>query len=66
MSHRCPGPGCDAQVPYEMLACRRHWYQVPRALRNAVYTAWRNGAGAATSAHTAALDAAISRMRPLS
>jgi hypothetical protein len=32
--HDCPGPGCEAQVPYDMLACRRHWYQVPRNIRS--------------------------------
>jgi hypothetical protein len=65
MMHRCPGPGCDAQVPYEMLACRRHWYQVPRAIRNAIYHAWADGAGSGSDEHLAAMDAAIARMRPL-
>jgi len=65
MTHRCPGPGCDAQVPHEMLACPRHWYQVPQATRNAVYRAWEGGAGASSPAHTAAMDAAIRSMRPL-
>ena len=66
MMHICPGPGCEAQVPYEMLACSRHWYQVPRALRNAVYVTWRRGAGAGSAAHLAAIEAAVARMRPLS
>jgi hypothetical protein len=65
MTHECPGPGCEAQVPYEVLACSRHWYQVPKALRTAVYRAWANGAGAGTVAHTRAIEAAIARMRPL-
>ncbi len=65
MMHECPGPECEAQVPYEMLACRRHWYQVPRAIRNAVYSTWDSGAGAGSREHLAAMDKAISTMRPL-
>jgi hypothetical protein len=65
MMHTCPGPGCTADVPPEMLACSRHWYQVPRQLRAAVWRAWADGAGAGTAAHTAAITAAIERMRPL-
>lgn len=63
--HKCPGPGCHQEIPYEMLACPRHWYQVPKPLRTAVWRTWDNGAGAGTDAHTAAITAAIERMRPL-
>ena len=66
MTHPCPGPECEAEVPYEMLACSRHWYQVSRTVRNAVYRAWRNGAGGGTEEHLAAMEAAIRQMRPLS
>jgi hypothetical protein len=59
MSHECPGPGCGRQVPGHMLMCRSHWYQVPPALRSAVWAAWDNGAGAGTAAHTHAITAAI-------
>jgi hypothetical protein len=48
-----------------MLACSRHWYQVPRPVRNAVWRAWRNGAGAGTEAHQLAMHLAIADMRPL-
>jgi hypothetical protein len=65
MKHRCPGPECEAMVPSDMLACSRHWYQVPRQLRTAVYRAWDYGVGAGTPAHIAAMDAAISRMMAL-
>lgn len=63
MNHRCPGPGCVAQVPPEMLMCRRHWYQVARPLRNAVWRAWQSGAGAGTAEHAAACMAAIKSIR---
>jgi hypothetical protein len=63
--HICPGPECEKEIPYEMLACSRHWYQVPKPLRSAVYHAWDNGNGAGSAEHTAAMDAAIRRMTPL-
>ncbi len=63
--HTCPGPECGKEIPYDMLACSRHWYQVPKAIRAAVYRAWNNGQGAGSPAHTAAIAAAIDRMAPL-
>lgn len=62
--HICPAPQCDARIPFNMLACRRHWYQVPKPLRDAVWRAWDNGRGAGSAEHTAAIFAAIARMRP--
>jgi len=63
--HDCPGPGCKAKVPYEMLACRRHWRQVPQRLQNRVYATWKDGDGAGSGEHTEAIEAAIATMRPL-
>jgi hypothetical protein len=63
--HQCPGPECEAEVPYEMLACSRHWYQVPKQIRRAVYRTWGDGAGAGTMAHLRAMEAAIRSMTPL-
>lgn len=65
MTHQCPGPECVKQIAYERLACPPHWFQVPVAIRNAVYRAWANGEGAGTIAHTRAMEAAIARMSPL-
>jgi hypothetical protein len=39
-THKCPGPECDIQVDHDLLACPRHWYQVPKAIRSEVYAAW--------------------------
>lgn len=64
MTHECPGPGCERRVSAMMLACDRHWYQVPRHLRDAVYRAWNDGQGAGTAEHAFAARAAIKWMRP--
>jgi hypothetical protein len=63
--HPCPGPGCgNTLVPYEQLACPRHWSQLPRPMRRAVTRAWAHGAGAGSPEHTAAIIAAVRRMTP--
>ena len=60
-THRCPGPRCKTRVPYHMLACRPHWYAVPKPLRDAVWHAVRND-GIGSAAHTEAIGAAIEAM----
>lgn len=58
-SHECPGRGCKQRVGTGMLACRPHWYMIPKPLRVAVWAAWRDGAGAGSPEHTAAITAAV-------
>ena len=60
--HECPGPGCEEQVDVTQLACRRHWYQVPKAIRNAVWREYQQAPG--SPAHRHAMDLAIKAMRP--
>ena len=46
LTHECPAPLCTEQIEPDMLMCPRHWYQVPKPLRRAVWIAWDRGAGA--------------------
>jgi hypothetical protein len=62
MSHLCPRDDCNQMVSDDMLACRTHWFSLPRGLRNAIWRTWRNGEGAGTVAHNAAVHAAIRAM----
>ncbi len=39
--HGCPAPRCKAKVPRHRLACRKHWFQLPADLRDAIWQAWR-------------------------
>ena len=59
MTHTCPGPRCGAEVDSSQLMCPPCWRRVPKPVRRAVWIAWRRGAGAGTSAHTAAIRLAI-------
>lgn len=54
MTHECPAPGCDRQVTSSQLACRRHWFQLPRPLRNAL---WDTYYAPGSAAHRAAVNA---------
>jgi hypothetical protein len=63
MTHRCPGPGCEAEVDPSMLMCPACWHQVPKPVRRAVHIAWNRGAGAGTPAHRAAVRLAVAAVR---
>lgn len=41
-NHVCPGFGCDRQIPFGVLACRKHWARVSPATKRAVLDQWRN------------------------
>lgn len=57
-SHKCPKMGCEVRVPHRMLACRAHWYEIPKPYRDAVWRAY-NGAGMGSPEHGAAIRAAV-------
>ena len=63
MTHKCPGPGCGAEVDSAQLMCPGCWYQVPKPVRRAVHIAWNRGAGAGTPAHRAAVRLAVAAVR---
>lgn len=41
-THTCKATGCNRQVPKRYLMCRKHWYQVPQPIRDAVWAEWAN------------------------
>lgn len=59
MTHECPVTDCPEQVRVDMLMCAPHWRMAPGAIKGAVWNAWRDGAGAGTVQHAAAIAAAI-------
>lgn len=42
-THTCHAKGCDERVPPRMFMCRRHWYTLPKATRNAVWAVYVPG-----------------------
>jgi len=57
-THECPANGCTARVPYHQLACRPHWYRIPKPFRDAVWRTYQQE-GQGSPAHTAAIRAAV-------
>lgn len=41
--HTCHWPGCSLQVPPALWGCRRHWYMLPRYLRDKIWQEYRIG-----------------------
>ena len=42
-SHGCHATACRVAVQPEMLMCRRHWFTVPKAIRDRVWATYRSG-----------------------
>ena len=62
-AHKCPAPGCDAVVPRNMLACRKHWYSIPKPLRDEVWRAYDGGYGMGSPEHSIAIAEACAFLR---
>lgn len=62
-SHLCAAEGCENFIPLSVLCCRRHWFMVPKALRDAIWEAYVPGQehnlNMLTEAYMAARDAAV-------
>lgn len=41
--HTCHAIECKVQVKPAMLMCKRHWFSVPKAIRDAVWANYRSG-----------------------
>lgn len=40
-SHRCHWPECPEIVPPSLWGCKKHWYMLPKFLRDAIWRAYR-------------------------
>ena len=43
MAHTCHATACKKPVPPSMWGCRRHWFMVPKRLRDEVWRTYRAG-----------------------
>jgi hypothetical protein len=41
--HTCHWPGCKVQVPPAVWGCKRHWFRLPKILRDKIWRAYRTG-----------------------
>jgi hypothetical protein len=44
-NHECHWPECKTQVPPAMWGCKAHWFRLPQALRNRIWSTYRPGQG---------------------
>lgn len=54
MDHHCHARNCHVPVPRAMLMCKKHWFMVPREIRNLVWMYYQPGQeeGRATPSRT--------------
>jgi hypothetical protein len=43
MGHRCHAIGCTEPTPPSLFMCRRHWFLLPKRLRNRIWATYRPG-----------------------
>lgn len=43
MAHTCHATGCDVPVPPVMFMCKRHWFSLPKQMRDEVWRTYRLG-----------------------
>lgn len=43
MAHTCHATGCNVAVPPEMWGCRKHWFMVPKLVRDRIWATYRRG-----------------------
>jgi hypothetical protein len=41
--HHCHWPGCAEQVPPAKWGCKRHWFMLPKPIRDRIWRAYRPG-----------------------
>lgn len=60
--HGCPAKGCGVTVERSKLACSRHWFDLPKQIRDRVWAAFRTH-GMGSAEHTDAVGAALDWFR---
>jgi hypothetical protein len=43
MAHTCHATNCEVHVPPEMFMCKRHWFSLPKYLRDRIWKSYRPG-----------------------
>lgn len=42
-AHTCHYPACDADVPAKLWGCKKHWFRLPKTLRNRIWATYKTG-----------------------
>lgn len=41
--HHCHWPGCERQVPPAMWGCSKHWFKLPKSIRDQIWKTYNPG-----------------------
>lgn len=41
--HTCHAAGCSVRTPPEMFMCRKHWFMLPKRIRDMIWSTYRSG-----------------------
>lgn len=63
VKHVCHATGCEVEVPPRIFMCRRHWYLVPKPMRDAIWNSYVPGQEVKKNPTRAYLDAASAAIR---
>lgn len=58
MAHTCHWPTCNVPVPPKMWGCKRHWFMLPKHLRDRIWETYVPGQEISKTPSGAYLDAA--------
>ena len=63
MSHACHATGCNIPVPPKIFMHRAHWFMLPKAMRDAIWAAYRPGQEARKDPSPEHIEAARAAVR---
>lgn len=43
MPHTCHATGCTKAIPPEMFMCKKHWFMLPKRIRDRIWQTYRPG-----------------------
>lgn len=63
MKHTCHWPDCPVEVPPKLWGCRKHWFMLPKRLRDLIWTTYVPGQEITKTPTPAYLAAAVTVQR---
>lgn len=59
MAHHCHWPGCTIEVAPKLWGCRKHWFTLPKHLRDKIWAIYRPGQEISKDPSNEYIDAAV-------
>lgn len=59
MAHHCHWPGCTIEVPPKLWGCKKHWFTLPKYLRDKIWATYRPGQEISKDPSDEYIDAAV-------